>query len=324
MLLPPRCIKCAGPAGQHDFGDEFTVKLPNNKVDVVFVVDINVTPGVLSNLIAPAINDIRESLRSRGFSDVQVGVIVFEETKRYPALLTSDGGKINYKGNVADVKLAGIKSFCDNCVEQIITEKRILDIYNSLKEIVKGIAPQADEKAFQLALDYPFRAGAAKSIIGVRSDSLEYKNWWKFVRAQLTGSITKFDGALIHLIAPVKGLSLEGVLSEKLIGFNSRLVATVDGKDSKKRTKLQFDNDMGIDFVLNNGGWVFATQNFEKLKASDQKKMLNQITSSLADTLFKTEIVSDCRCLPIHGLHGQHKCVIKSSTFVANKKAKSA
>lgn len=177
VLLPPRCIKCAGPAGQHDFGDEFTVKLPNNKVDVVFVVDINVTPGVLSNLIAPAINDIRESLRSRGFSDVQVGVIVFEETKRYPALLTSDGGKINYKGNVADVKLAGIKSFCDNCVEQIITEKRILDIYNSLKEIVKGIAPQADEKAFQLALDYPFRAGAAKSIIGVRSDSLEYKNW---------------------------------------------------------------------------------------------------------------------------------------------------
>ncbi|EDV45210.1 apolipophorins [Drosophila erecta] len=324
VLLPPRCIKCAGPAGQNGFGDEFTVKLPNNKVDVVFVVDINVKPVVLSNLIAPAINDIRESLRSRGFSDVQVGVIVFDESKRYPALLTSDSGKINYKGNVADVKLAGIKSFCDNCVEQLITEKRILDIYNSLKEIVKGIAPQADEKAFQLALDYPFRAGAAKSIIGVRSDSLEYNNWWKFVRAELTGSITKFDGALLHLITPVKGLSLEGGLSEKLIGFNSRLVATVDGKDSKKRTKLQFDNDMGIDFVLNNGGWVFATQNFEKLKTSDQKKMLNQITSSLADTLFKTEIVSQCRCLPIHGLHGQHKCVIKSSSFVATKKPKAA
>ncbi|XP_039496507.1 apolipophorins [Drosophila santomea] len=324
VLLPPRCIKCAGPAGQNGFGDEFTVKLPNNKVDVVFVVDINVTPVVLSNLIAPAINDIRDSLRSRGFSDVQVGVIVFEESKRYPALLTSDGGKINYKGNVADVKLAGVKSFCDNCVEQIITEKRILDIYNSLKEIVKGIAPQADEKAFQLALDYPFRAGAAKSIIGVRSDALEYKNWWKFVRAELIGSITKFDGALLHLIAPVKGLSLEGGLSEKLIGFNSRLVATVDGKDSKKRTKLQFDNDMGIDFVLNNGGWVFATQNFEKLKTSEQKKMLNQITSSLADTLFKTEIVSECRCLPIHGLHGQHRCVIKSSSFVATKKPKAA
>jgi len=107
-------------------------------------------------------------------------------------------------------------------------------------------------------------------------------------------------------------------------GFNSRLVATLDGKDQKKRAKLQFDNDMGIDFVLNNGGWVFATQNFDKLKAADQKKMLNQITSSLADTLFKTEIVSECRCLPIHGLHGQHKCVIKSSTFVATKKPKAA
>ncbi|XP_017051342.1 LOW QUALITY PROTEIN: apolipophorins [Drosophila ficusphila] len=324
VLLPPRCIKCAGAVGQRDLGDEFTVKLPNNKADVVFVVDINVTPVVLSNLIAPAISDIRESLRSRGFTDVQVGVVVFDESKRYPALLTSDNGKINYKGNLADIKLNGIDNFCDNCVEQIITEKRILDIYNDIKEILKGIAPQADEKAFQLALDYPFRAGAAKSIIGVRSDSLEYKNWWKFVRAQLTGSVTKFDGALLHLIAPVKALALEGVPVEKLVGFNSRLVATLDGKDNKRRSKLQFDNDMGIDFVLNNGGWVFATQNFEKLKAPDQKKMLSQITSSLADTLFKTEIVSECRCLPVHGLFGQHKCSIKSSTFVATKKPKSA
>uniref|UniRef100_A0A6P4EQ48 LOW QUALITY PROTEIN: apolipophorins-like n=1 Tax=Drosophila rhopaloa TaxID=1041015 RepID=A0A6P4EQ48_DRORH len=324
VLLPPRCIKCGGPVGQRDFGDEFTVKLPNTKADVVFVVDVNVAPSVLSNLIAPVVNEIRESLRSRGFSDVQVGVVVFDESKRYPALLTSDNGKINYKGNLANVKLNGVKNFCDNCVEQIIGDKRILDIYNSLKEIFKGIAPQADEKAFQLALDYPFRAGAAKSIIGVRSDSLEYKNWWKFVRAQLTGSVTKFDGALLHLIAPVKALVLEGVPAENLLGFNSRLVATVDGKDNKKRTKLQFDNDMGIDFVLNNSGWVFATQNFEKFKESDQKKMLNQITSSIADTLFKTEIVSDCRCQPSHGLHGQHKCVIKSSTFVETKKPKAA
>ncbi|KAH8339521.1 hypothetical protein KR059_007845, partial [Drosophila kikkawai] len=322
VLLPKRCIKCTGPVGQREIDDEFTVKLPNNKADIVFVVDINVTPPVLNNLIAPAITDLRESLKSRGFTDVQIGVIVFDETKRYPALLTSDNGKINYKGNVANVKLNGIKNFCENCVEQIITEKRILDIYNLVKQLLNSVVPQADEKAFQLALDYPFRASAAKSIIGVRHDSLEYKNWWKYVRAHLTGSLTKFDGALLHLIAPVKGLTLEGVTVEKLIGFNSRLVATVDGKDNKKRAKLQFDNDMGIDFVLNNGGWVFATQNFDKLKQPDQRKMLGQITTSIADTLFKTEIVSDCRCLPIHGLHGQHKCAIKSSSFLPNKKTK--
>ncbi|KAH8256440.1 hypothetical protein KR032_007301, partial [Drosophila birchii] len=322
VILPKRCIKCAGLVGQRELNDEFTVKLPNNKADIVFVVDINVTPSVLSSLIAPAITDLRESLKSRGFTDVQIGVIVFDETKRYPALLTSDNGKINYKGNLANVKMDGIKNFCENCVEQIITEKRILDIYNFVKQLVESVVPQADEKAFQLALDYPFRAGAAKSIIGVRHDSLEYKNWWKYVRAQLTGSLTKFDGALLHLIAPVKGLTLDGVTAEKLIGFNSRLVATVDGKDNKKRAKLQFDNDMGVDFVLNNGGWVFATQNFDKLKQPDQKKMLSQITTSIADTLYKTEIVSDCRCLPIHGLYGQHKCTIKSSSFLPNKKAK--
>ncbi|KAH8385447.1 hypothetical protein KR009_008149, partial [Drosophila setifemur] len=322
VILPPRCIKCGGTVGQRELGDEFTVKIPNNKADIVFVVDVNVSPTVLDNLIAPAINDLRESLKSRGLTDVQIGVVVFDESKRYPALLTSENGKINYKGNLAGVKLKGINNFCDNCVEQIITEKRILSIYNSFKQIVNSVVPQADEKAFNLALDYPFRAGSAKSIIGVRSDSLEYKNWWKFARAQLTGSITQFDGALLHLIAPVKALVLEGVPAEKLIGFNSRLVATIDGKDNKRRTKLQFSNDMGIDFVLNNGGWVFATQNFEKLKTSDQKKMLAQITSSIADTLFKTEIISECRCLPIHGIYGHHRCNIKASNFVPNKKQK--
>ncbi|XP_034485296.1 apolipophorins [Drosophila innubila] len=324
VLLPQRCLKCAGPVGQRELYEEFTVKTPTNKADVVFVVDVNVTPKVLSNLVAPAITEIRDALKSRGFSDVQVGVIAFDETKRYPALLTSDNGKINFKGNVANVQLNGPKTFCDNCVEQIITEQRVLDIYKTLERFIKTIVPQSDENAFQLALDYPFRAGAAKTIIGVRSDSLDYSNWLKLVRAHITGSVTRFDGALLHLIAPIKGLALEGVSAEKLVGFNARLVATLDGKDNKKRPKLQFENDMGIDFVLNNGGWAFATQNFDKLKAADQKKVLNQVTSSIADTLFKTETVSDCRCMPVSGLFGQHKCAIKSSSFVPNKKTKAA
>ncbi|KAL7726791.1 hypothetical protein ACLKA6_001504 [Drosophila palustris] len=324
VMLPSRCLKCSGAVGQRELNEEFTVKAPTNKADVVFVVDVNVTPKVLANLVAPAITEIRDALKSRGFTDVQVGVIAFDETKRYPALLTSDNGKINYKGNVANVQLNGPKNFCDNCVEQIITEKRVLDIFKLLEQFVKTIVPQSDENAFKLALDYPFRAGAAKSIIGVRSDSLEYSNWLKLVRAHYTGLLTKFDGALLHLIAPIKGLALEGVPAEKLVGFNARLVATLDGKDNKKRPKLQFENDMGIDFVLNNGGWAFATQNFDKLKAVDQKKLLNQVTSSIADTLFKTETVSDCRCQPVSGLFAQHKCAIKSSSFVPNKKVKAA
>ncbi|EDV90902.1 GH23970 [Drosophila grimshawi] len=323
VLLPSRCLKCAGAVGQRELGEEFTVKIPTNKADVVFIVDVNVNPIVMANLIAPAITEIRESLKVRGFTDVQVGVIVFDETKKYPALLTSDNGKINYKGNVANFQLNGPKHFCENCVEQIITDKRILDIYNVLKVLIKTIVPQSDEKAFDLVLDFPFRAAAAKSIIGVRSNSLDYNNWLKFVRSQITGTVSKFNGALLHLIAPIKGLALEGVPAEKLVGFNARLVATLDGKDNKKRTKLQFVNDMGIDLVLNNGGWAFDTENFNKLKPADQKKVLSQVTSSIADTLFKTETVSDCRCLPVHGLHGQHKCAIKSTSFVPNKKPKS-
>lgn len=323
-ILPSRCLKCPGAPGQRDLYQEFTVKIPNNKADVVFVVDTGVTPAVMNNLVAPAITEIRDTLKSRGFTDVQIGVVAYNETQRYPAILTSDNGKLNYNGNLATLQLNGPKHFCDGCFRQMITEKSALEIYEIFEKIIKFIVPQSDEKAFGLALNYPFRAGAAKSIVEVRGNTLEYGNALKWLRASLAEAVTDFDGAILHLIAPVQGMSLEGIPAEKLIGFNSRLVATLDGKDAKKRQKLQFDTDMGIDFVLNSGGWVFGTQNFDSLKPAEQKKALNQVTSSIADTLFKTEIVSDCRCLPVGGLHANHYCTVKSSNFLPNKKAKPA
>ncbi|XP_023305746.2 apolipophorins [Lucilia cuprina] len=322
VFLPKRCLKCSGQAGQRELGEEFTLKVPTNKADIVFVVDVDVTSIVMRNLIAPVVTEVRDTLKSRGFTDVQIGVVAYSANQRYPAVLTSDNGKLNYQGNLADVKLNGPKPIFESTVSQMITEKKVLDIFEILEDIVKSIVPQSDELAFRMALNYPFRAGAAKSIVAVRSNNLEYDNMMKFVRAHVIGAVTQFDAALLHVIGPVKDMSLEGVPTEKLIGFNSRLVATLDGKDAKKRAKLQFHNDMGIDFVLNNGGWVFATQNFEQLKPQEQKKALNQITTSVADTLFKTEIVTDCRCMPVHGIHAQHKCVIKSSNFVPNKKVK--
>lgn len=108
-----------------------------------------------------------------------------------------------------------------------------------------------------------------------------------------------------------------------LAGFNSRLVATLDGKDAKKRQKLQYESSKSIDFVLNKGGWIFNMQHFEQLKPPDHIKVLNQVANSIADTLFKTEMVSKCSCMPIYGIHSQHKCVVKSTHFVANKKVKS-
>lgn len=322
VLLPKRCLKCTGAAGQREVGEQFTLKVPTNKADVVFVVDVDVTPTVMRNLIAPVVNEVRDTLKTRGFTDVQIGVVVYSANQRYPAILTSDNGKLNYQGNLADVKLNGPKPIFESSLSQMITEKKVVDVFEILESIVKNIVPQSDELAFRLALNYPFRAGAAKSIVAVRSNNLEYDNMMKFVRAHVIGAVTEFDAALLHVIAPVKDMSLEGVPTEKLVGFNSRLIATLDGKDAKKRSKLQFHNDMGIDFVLNNGGWVFATQSFEQWKPVEQKKALNQITTSLADTLYKTEIVTDCFCLPVHGIHAQHKCVIKSSSFVPNKKPK--
>ncbi|XP_053968224.1 apolipophorins [Anastrepha ludens] len=323
IRLPSRCLKCPGAVGQRELGQEFTVKIPNNKADIVFVVDMDVSPTLLSNLIAPVIMEVRDSLKTRGFTDVQIGVIAYNESQLYPALLTSDGGKINYQGNIANVQLNGPKNFCIHCASQEVADPKVVEIFKSIELFLRSINPQSDEKAFRLALNFPFRAGAAKSIVGVRSNTLEFSNLLKLVRAHLTDAATSFNGALLHMIGPVKELFMEGISKEKIVGFNSRLIATLDGKDAKKRQKLQFQNDIGIDFVLDNGGWVFTTQNFDQLKPNEQKKTFNQVVNTLADTLFRTEIVSECECEAPHGLHAQHRCVIKSSTFLPNKKIKS-
>uniref|UniRef100_A0A1A9WQC0 Vitellogenin domain-containing protein n=1 Tax=Glossina brevipalpis TaxID=37001 RepID=A0A1A9WQC0_9MUSC len=326
VFLPERCLKCVGAPNQRDLFEEFTVKIPESSADVVFVVDVDVSTTEMTNLVAPLIPEVRKALSARGFTDIQIIVIAFSSDQRYPAILTSDQGKVNYHGNLANdkEKLKGPKplfseiSFSET---NLATDKKMY-ILQLLEKFVKSLVPKSDEMAFNLAFDYPFRPGAAKTIVAVHSNELPYDDFLTIIRAHLTALLTDFNGALLHVIAPVKGISLEGVETEKLIGFNSRLIATLDGKDAKKRQKLQYESDMCIDFVLNKGGWVFTTQNFDKLKPQDQTKMLNQIANSVSDALFKTEMVSECRCMPIYGIHSQHKCIVKSTTFVANKKVK--
>lgn len=174
--LPSRCLKCVGAVGQRELGQEFTVKIPNNKADIVFVVDLDISSTVLSNLIAPTILEVHDSLKTRGFTDVQIGVIAYNESQLYPAVLTSDGGKINYQGNLGNVQLNGPKNICLHCVLQEVADPKVVEIFKSIESLFKGIIPQSDEKAFRLALSYPFRAGAAKSIVGVRSNTLDFIN----------------------------------------------------------------------------------------------------------------------------------------------------
>ena len=177
--LPSRCLKCAGAAEQLELGQEFTVKIPNSKADLVFVVDLDINLTVLRNLVAPAILEVRDSLKTRGFTNVQIGVIAYNESQLYPAVLTSDGGKINYQGNLDNVRLNCPKNICLHCVSQEVADPKVVEIFKRIESDFRSIVPQSDEKAFRLALNYPFRAGSAKSIVGVRSSTLDFVNFFR-------------------------------------------------------------------------------------------------------------------------------------------------
>ncbi|XP_055922493.1 apolipophorins [Eupeodes corollae] len=320
VALPERCLKCSGAAGQREINEEFTTKIPTTKADIVFVVDLGSSKNVIDNLVTPAISEIRSQLKTRGMTDVQIVVVAFSDDQLYPALLTSNGGKINFSGKLNSVTLNG-----PSRPEPLDLGIGVVnDVLKWLDKLENAIKEQSDEAAFNLAMEYPFRAGAARSIVAVRSDQLDYSNIFKILRSHLKATLTGFEGSSLHLIAPVKDISVEGVPPEKLVGFNSRIVATTEAKDAKKRQKLKFKSDMGVDFVLQNNGWIFAAQNFEAITSDDQKKAyVNQVTSSIADTLFKTEIVSECKCTR-NLLRAEHKCKIVSSNFVPNKRPKGA
>jgi hypothetical protein len=321
-MLPTRCLKCTGSNNQKEIGQNFVVKLPNNKADVVFVVDFDIKPFILQNLISNIILEIREVLKVRGFTDIHIGLIAYNKTQMDPVILTSDNGKLNYKGNLMNVNLNSRTSSYQTYVRQFISDSKLIYALNLINDISQSLKVGVDEKAYQLAMDYPFRSSASKTIVAVRSDGIQSGSLLQYLKNNLFERNNKGKSITWHLIGPVDDLAIEGVVSEKLVGFNNRLIATTEGKDAKKRQKLQFKNNLGVDFVLNSNGWVFTSQNFEKLKQQDQKKVVNQIMSSIGDSMFKTEIVADCACSSVHGIYAEHKCSTKSYAFVPNKKLK--
>lgn len=171
--IPSECLKCnPNTQEQHNVGDEFETKVPKNKADVVVVVDTSMGAEKLGNFVTPIINDLRNQLKNRGLSDVNIAVIGYDNAQKYPALFTTNG-KLNFNGRLDQVSFDGPK------LEDIPSEfqnPRINEIIEQIRKSRSESLVSTDAKAFNLAMDYPFRADASKAIIAVRNDNLEYTN----------------------------------------------------------------------------------------------------------------------------------------------------
>lgn len=171
VLLPPQCLKCSGAVGQRELSEEFSVKVPNNKADVVVTVDFDVSETMMNNLLTPLLNELRDGFKARGFSDVQMTVIGHSEHQRYPSMFTSDNGKLNFHRNLADIKLNGPKPLLDADISRIMGDRNVPAFVEILETVLKHLLPTSTDRAMKLALNYPFRAAAAKSIIVIRNEA---------------------------------------------------------------------------------------------------------------------------------------------------------
>lgn len=83
---------------------------------------------------------------------------------------------------------------------------------------------------------------------------------------------------------------------------------------------MKYTPNVSIENVLQSGGWVFDFNKFTALSnANDKKSFVHQLTSSIAENLFRTEISGNCKCLTYDGLTGVNSCLVIKNINTSKK-----
>lgn len=182
VSLPDVCAQCqavdeSGKPVSRAIGDTYTVKAPQKKADVIIVVDTEIEPAVLNDLVSTTISDLRRELKARDINDVLVNVIGFKKGDKYVSHYTISG-----HSNIQKFHLPTSKD------ENIPKEERIskvgcehtdafLEKLEKLRiALLNDFALAADGRAFREAVSAPFRSSASKVVIAIRSDVLTHSS----------------------------------------------------------------------------------------------------------------------------------------------------
>lgn len=212
--IPFECKKCE--AKNVDIGDAFSVKAPSKQADVVFVVDTELG-SLLDDLVQNTITDLRKELKSRDVTDIEILVIGYSKLSKYISKYTHNG-KLDFTGKLSAIKHdAGPREFKALKTGVAKVDEILETLHENHLKLKDDMGLAADARAFQAAMDYPFRASASKAIIAVRSDNLEStSNPIKQLWTEYASEKVKDEGISVHVITPVKDLALSGKDSKNL------------------------------------------------------------------------------------------------------------
>ncbi|XP_047104150.1 apolipophorins isoform X1 [Schistocerca piceifrons] len=305
VSVPTHCVHCSvnGDAAI-DIGQSFSVKVPQKSADILIVLEqVTGNAETVKDFVSPIVSQLTQELGSRGISDVWISLIGYGAPgQEYPHLYTSAGGKFSYDGKQKNIEFGERKVLGPIPLESFIDTLDWLDEFTDQAFHFLTTA--------ETILDYPFRPGAAKSIIYVLDTSCETTTLLKHLQLPVKALKLKDSigspGIVLHLVTNV-----DNVQNKHIVGFDAnhayynqegkkRQVTEVSGS---AKAALKIPETACSQIALATSGTVFNKNNLKQAKKF--------VAQHIADSLTNVELTQDCKCLPVdEGIHTRAVCAV--------------
>ncbi|KAK1130809.1 hypothetical protein K0M31_018919 [Melipona bicolor] len=317
--IPASCTSCKVGANKVDVGDTFSVKIPKKEADVIFVVEQQ-TPNekIYKEMVVPLMSELRTELKQHGVTDVHIGLIGYSEKMKWPQHYTLNGDT-NIEGEVKNMKFDEKKPTITLQEAKDGDMKTKLVYLHQKLDVELGTFKLTD--AYEAAIRYPFRPGAAKAVIGVIANPCEKTPFLislQQIRLLLGHKIYRDLGLTYYHVSYPEELLVSGKAQKNIVGYDQDSVYTF--ADSKKKpltgsTDMKSNlspaiKDVCADFAVSSGGAAFSSNNFLDAKPNQKKQFVHVAAKRVADGLVNLELEKDCLCDYQYGMVGRPQCKI--------------
>ncbi|XP_076231616.1 retinoid- and fatty-acid binding glycoprotein apolipophorin [Calliopsis andreniformis] len=317
--IPSACSNCKVGNNKVDIGDTFSVKIPKKEADIVFVVEQQ-TPNdkVFKEMVMPLMSELRDELKHQGMTDVHVGLIGYSDNMKWPQHYTLNGDT-NIDGEVKNMKFQEAKPVVTLQEAKEGDTKKKLTYLQQRLQVELGTYKLTD--AYEEAINYPFRPGAAKAVVGIIANPCEKSPFpvsLQQLRLLLAQKIYKDRGLTYYHISFPGDLLVSGKPQKNIVGYDHDSVYTfadskkkpLSGSADMKSNLSPTTNDVCADFAVLSGGAAFSSNNFLDGKPNQKKQFVQVAAKRVADGLANLELEKDCSCELEYGVAGRAQCKI--------------
>ncbi|XP_072754262.1 apolipophorins [Anoplolepis gracilipes] len=319
ISIPAACTNCKVGGDAIAVGDNFSVKLPKNQADIVFIVEqIAQNEKIFKDLLPTVITDLKEELKQQGITDVHIGLIGYGEHMKWPQHYTSNGN-LNIEGDVKNIKFEKLDPLITFEEAKAGNFETRMQYLGERLDLEFGTFKLTD--AYEEGVNYPFRAGAVKAVVAIIATPCEKSPLplsLQQLRLIIGEKLYRDLGLTYYQIYHSGDVQVSGKLQKNIVGYDSHgAYVFADSKKKPLSGNTELKNNMVLpavdvcaDFAVASGGAAFISNNFLDAKPN-QKRQFAQVTArKIAEGLTSVELEEDCTCEQRYGLAGRSRCKI--------------